>query len=79
VVAQALAARDPSALHNVKLVVEREGYGRLEWLQPVDVSGLDLQDIIQIERGAKRGTRRDGVGAVGGGGAGGQGVLVLWL
>lgn len=49
--AQALAERDPSALHNVKLVIEREGYGRLEWLQPVDVSGLDLQDIIQIDRG----------------------------
>jgi hypothetical protein len=55
VIAQALAARDPSALHHVKLVIEREGYGKLEWLQLVDVSGLDLQDIIQIDRGGRRG------------------------
>jgi len=48
---QALAARDPSALQSVLLVVERQGYGRLEWLQPVDIEGLDLQDIVQIERG----------------------------
>jgi hypothetical protein len=33
------------------LVIEREGYGRLEWLEPVDVTGLDLQDLVQIDRG----------------------------
>lgn len=30
----------------------REGYGTLEWLGPVDVRGLDLEQVAQIERGA---------------------------
>lgn len=46
-----MAARNPSDLQHVSLVIEREGYGKLEWLQPVDVTGLDLQDIVSIERG----------------------------
>jgi hypothetical protein len=27
------------------------GSGCLEWLEPVDVTGLDLQDLVQIDRG----------------------------
>jgi hypothetical protein len=31
--------------------VEREGFGRLDWKEAVDVTGLDLSDIVQIDRG----------------------------
>lgn len=31
--------------------IKRDGYGSLEWQQPVDVRGLDLEGVVQIERG----------------------------
>ena len=31
--------------------VIRDGYGSLEWLEPVDVRDLDLEDTVQIARG----------------------------
>ncbi|WIA23827.1 hypothetical protein OEZ85_013492 [Tetradesmus obliquus] len=49
---QALAAQNPAALSRLSgFRVERPGYGTLEWLAPVDVRGVDLGEIISIERG----------------------------
>jgi hypothetical protein len=49
---QNLARQNPAALNRLSgFKVERAGYGSLEWLAPVDVRGVDLGDIISIERG----------------------------
>jgi hypothetical protein len=54
------------------LVIEREGYGRLEWLEPVDVTGLDLQDLVQIDRGECSFTWKERGGGV-------EGVSIFWV
>jgi hypothetical protein len=52
---QKLAGQNPAALNRLSgFKVERAGYGSLEWLAPVDVRGVDLGDIISIERGKLR-------------------------
>ncbi|KAF6264567.1 hypothetical protein COO60DRAFT_1266863 [Scenedesmus sp. NREL 46B-D3] len=49
---QSLARQNPAALNRLSgFRVERAGFGSLEWLAPVDVRGVDLGDVISIERG----------------------------
>lgn len=49
---QDLARSNPAALSRLSgFKIIRDGYGCLEWQQPVDVRGLDLEGIVQIERG----------------------------
>jgi len=49
---QALAKQHPGALSRLSgFKVVRDGYGSLEWLEPVDVRDLDLEDTVQIARG----------------------------
>jgi hypothetical protein len=58
--AQSLAAADPGALCTVEgFTLSRRGVGSLRWLVPVDVRGLELDRIANIEQGA----RAVGVGA----------------
>lgn len=47
-----LAARTMTELQHVRaFAVGRHGVGRVEWLDPVDVRGLVIDDCVHIERG----------------------------
>lgn len=47
-----LAREDPLLLAKVSnFVVARKGVGRIRWLHPVDVRGLDLDAIVRLETG----------------------------
>ena len=41
-----------SDLEDVSLTIYRTKYGRIEWLKPVDVTGLNLDEIVVIDRKA---------------------------
>lgn len=48
----ALASRTMKELQNVEnFTVGRKGYGEIRWVEPVDVRGLDLDMVIDIQRG----------------------------
>ncbi|KAL6777466.1 NUP189 [Auxenochlorella protothecoides x Auxenochlorella symbiontica] len=48
----AAARSDPAAAAAVpEFVIGRRGLGSVAWLEPVDVRGLDLDDVITISRG----------------------------
>lgn len=42
--------KSTSDLKNVSLTIYRTNYGRIEWLSPVDVTGLNLDEIVVIDR-----------------------------
>ncbi|KAI0564874.1 Nucleoporin autopeptidase [Gracilaria domingensis] len=47
-----LAARDMTELQMVKgFAVGRHGHGKIEWIEPVDVRGLDLDLAVDIQKG----------------------------
>lgn len=49
---QALAASDPDALSSLEgFTLSRRGVGSLRWLVPVDVRGLELDQIARIDQG----------------------------
>jgi hypothetical protein len=48
-----MAQRDPASLRRLKgFSVMREGYGVMEWPGPIDVTGMRLDEILVIGRGA---------------------------
>ena len=47
-----MAREDPLLLAKVtNFVVARKSIGRIRWLQPVDVRGLDLDAIVRLDTG----------------------------
>lgn len=47
-----LASRTMRELQSVEnFTVGREGYGEVTWIEPVDVRGLNLDDVVDIQRG----------------------------
>ena len=48
----ALAREDPELLASVaNFVVGLKGVGQIRWLQPVDLRGLDLDEIVHLSQG----------------------------
>ena len=48
----ALAREDPALLASVaNFVVSLKGIGQVRWLQPVDLRGLDLDQIVHLTQG----------------------------
>lgn len=35
----------------MNFAVSRAGFGQIRWLQPVDVTGLSLEDVVTIQEG----------------------------
>lgn len=47
-----LASRTMKELQSVEgFTVGREGFGEIRWVEPVDVRGLDLDSVVDIQRG----------------------------
>ena len=66
--------RGPAALTSIEnFVVQRDGYGSVMWPGPIDVTALNLEDIVSIGQGEQV---ADGWGATGAAGWG-PGILVV--
>ena len=62
----AIAKEDPSSLQSISnFTVVREGIGSIRWLDPIDVTGLDLDCIVNINKGSVEVYLSDEISSIG--------------